>query len=377
VNDTAIRDAFEARFGAAPERAVRAPGRVNLIGEHTDTSDGFVMPMAIDREVRVVLTPRSDTTVRLVAFDLGEETTFDATKPEVKDGWASYLHGVAWALGEEGLALQGFDGVVSGDVPRGAGLSSSAAIELALMRAFFEASGFDWDAKRMAVLARRVENEWVGVASGIMDQLICACGEEGTALTIDCRDLSLEPAPLPAGYTVVILDTGTRRGLVGSEYNQRKAQVDEAARILGADVLRDVTPEQVDAQREALGEAPYRRARHVTRENRRVLEAAAAMREGDAETLGALINASHVSLRDDYEVSGPALDRMVEIAQAQPGCAGARMTGAGFAGCAVALVADPALAEFTSAVKDAYDAVSDVACSVYVVSPQGGASTLA
>lgn len=376
MNDQAIRDAFEARFGAAPQRVVRAPGRVNLIGEHTDTSDGFVMPMAIDREVRVVLTPRSDTTVRLVAFDLGEKATFDAEKPEVKDGWASYLHGVAWALGEEGLPLKGFDGVVSGDVPRGAGLSSSAAIELALMRAFFESSGFAWDAKRMAVLARRVENTWVGVASGIMDQLICACGEEGTALTIDCRDLSLEPAPLPAGYTVVILDTGTRRGLVDSEYNNRKAEVDEAARILGVGVLRDATPEQVDAQAAALGDGPYRRARHVTRENRRVLEAAAAMREGDAETLGALINASHASLRDDYEVSGPALNRMVEIAQSQPGCAGARMTGAGFAGCAVALVADDTLATFTDDVKSAYDAASDVSCSVYVVSPQAGASTV-
>ena len=371
-----LRAAFEARFGAPPERLVRAPGRVNLIGEHTDTSDGFVLPMAIDREVRVALTPRSDTTVRLVALDLEAEDVFDATAPATRDGWAAYAHGVAWALAEAGHALSGFDAVFTGDVPRGAGLSSSAALELALARTFAEASDLPWDPAAMAVACRRAENAWVGVASGIMDQLIGACGEAGSALLIDCRDLSTEAVPLPPGTRVVILDTGTRRGLVGSAYNERRAQVDAAAHGLGVEVLRHATPELLEARGGQLDPAARKRARHVVSENRRVLEAADAMRAGDAARLGRLMDASHASLRDDFEVSGPALDAMVEVARAQDGCHGARMTGAGFAGCCVALVAEEAVEPFVAQVAQRYRAATGHEPALYPVVASAGAGPL-
>ncbi len=372
----ALREAFEERFGAPPAALVRAPGRVNLIGEHTDTSDGFVLPMAIDREIRVALTPRDDATVRLVALDVDEEATFEADAPHEKDGWAAYAHGVAWALAEAGHELRGFDGTFTGDVPRGAGLSSSAALELALARAFAEASGLAWDPRAMAVACRRAENAWVGVASGIMDQLIGACGEAGSALLIDCRDLSTETVPLPDGTRVVILDTGTRRGLVGSAYNERRAQVDAAARALDVGVLRDVDPATFEARAHELDPVVRRRARHVVLENARVLRAADAMRRGDAAEMGRLMDASHASLRDDFEVSGPALDAMTEIAQAQPGCHGARMTGAGFAGCCVALVAEEAVDAFVSEVEAEYREATGNDPALYPVVASAGAGRL-
>jgi galactokinase len=365
--------AFAERFGGPPDATVRAPGRVNLIGEHTDTSDGFVLPMAIDREVRLALRPREDAAVRLVALDLDEEASFDATAPDAKEGWSAYAHGVAWSLARDGHRLRGFDGVFAGDVPRGAGLSSSAALELALARAFAEAGGLTWDPRAMAVACRRAENDWVGVASGIMDQLIGACGEAGRALLIDCRDLSTDAVPLPDGTQVVILDTGTRRGLVGSAYNERRSQVDAAAAALGVDVLRDVTVEVLREHGGALDPGVRKRARHVVLENARVLRAAEAMRTGDAGRLGALMNDSHASLRDDFEVSGTALDAIVEAAQAQEGCFGARMTGAGFAGCAVALVREASVDAFCEAVEGRYRAATEHEPALYPVRASDGA----
>jgi len=376
VTADALRDAFEARFGAPPAVMVRAPGRVNLIGEHTDTSDGFVLPMAIDREVRVALTPRDDRTVRLAALDLDAEATFEADAPHEKNGWAAYAHAVAWALTEAGHALRGFDGAFTGDVPRGAGLSSSAALELALAQAFAEASGLAWDPRAMAVVCRRAENAWVGVASGIMDQLIGACGEAGSALLIDCRDLSTETVPLPEGTRVVILDTGTRRGLVGSAYNERRSQVDAAAQTLDARVLREIDPATFEARAHELDPVVRKRAKHVVLENARVLRAVDAMRRGDAAEMGRLMNASHESLRDDFEVSGPALDAMAEIAQAQDGCFGARMTGAGFAGCCVALLAEDAVPTFVSEVEARYRDATGNEPALYPVVASAGAGRL-
>jgi galactokinase len=301
---------------------------------------------------------------------------FDATAPSTKHGWAAYAHGVAWALAEAGHALRGFDAVFTGDVPRGAGLSSSAALELALARAFAEASDLPWDPAAMAVACRRAENAWVGVASGIMDQLISACGEAGSALLIDCRDLSTQAVPIPAGTRVVILDTGTRRGLVGSAYNERRAQVDAAAEGLGVPVLRDATTELLNRRGDALDPVVLRRARHVIGENARVLEAADAMRRGDAATLGRLMDASHASLRDDFEVSGPALDAMVEVARAHDGCLGARMTGAGFAGCCVALVDEARLDDFVAEVGATYQARTGNEPALYPVRASAGAGPL-
>lgn len=371
-----LRTAFEGRFGHGVERMVRAPGRVNLIGEHTDTSDGFVLPMAVDLEVRVALRTREDGTVRLRALDLDDEDVFEVGSPHAKDGWRAYAHGVAWALAEEGHALTGFDAVFAGDVPRGAGLSSSAALELALARAFAAAGGLPWDPRRMALACRRAENEWVGVASGIMDQLVGACGEEDSALLIDCRDLTVEPVPLPPDTAVVVLDTGTRRGLVGSAYNERRAQVDDAARALGVPTLRDVDEATFEARAEGLDPLVRKRARHVVLENARVLRAAEAMRRGDARVLGSLMNDGHVSLRDDFEVSSEALDRITAAARRHEGCHGARMTGAGFAGCGVALVEARALPDFLPEVEDRYREDMGREARLYVCGARRGASLL-
>ena len=366
--DAAFADAFE----GAPTLRLRAPGRVNLIGEHTDHQDGFVLPMAIDREVRLALRPRDDAHVRVVAVDLDERNAFDADAPERRDGWEAYLHGVAWALRSSGHDLRGFDAVFGGDVPRGAGLSSSAALELAFARAFALAGDLTWDPVAMARRCMRAENEWVGVASGIMDQLICACGQEGTALKIDCRDLSLDPVALPTGVAVVILDTGTRRGLVDSAYNDRSAQAAEAARILDVPALRDLGPTDLEANEHRLDVTLRRRARHVVHENARVSLAADAMRRDDPVAFGRLMNASHDSLRDDFEVSGPELDAIVELAREHDACFGARMTGAGFAGCAVALIEEDAVERFVAEVEERARAAGGTEPRLFPVTASAG-----
>ncbi len=375
--ESRARRAFAERFGNAPSVVVRAPGRVNLIGEHTDYNDGFVLPMAIDRAVVIALRPRADRTVRVVSLDYDEAVAFDLDALERGGpGWAEYLKGSAWALGQAGGNLRGWDGVVTGDVPHGAGLSSSAALELATLRAFTAIAGAPWDPARMARLGQRAENEWVGVNCGIMDQMISAAGEDGHALLIDCRTLETDAVPLPGGTVVAILDTGTRRGLVDSAYNERRAACEAAAAALGVPALRDATPEHLEAAREHVDETVYRRARHVVTENARTLEAADAMRAGDAERLGALMDASHISLRDDFEVSSEALDLLAGLAREADGCFGARMTGAGFGGCAVALVEAGAAGRFVDTVRASYEAATGQAPALYVTPATDGASVL-
>jgi galactokinase len=291
-------------------------------------------------------------------------------------GWGEYLKGVAWALQEAGHALQGWEGVVAGDVPVGAGLSSSAALELATARAFAMTSGLRWDPKVMALMGQRAENEWVGVNCGIMDQMISAAGVEGHALLIDCRSLETQPVPLPPGTAVVVLDTATRRGLVDSAYNERRAQCEAAARFFGTPALRDVSLDRFEAQADGLDEPIQRRARHVVTENARTLQATKAMRRGDAVAMGQLMNASHVSLRDDFEVSSDGLNKMVECAQREGACYGARMTGGGFGGCAVALVQAAAAQAFADTAAACYHAVTDIAPNVYICRATNGAETV-
>ncbi|MBN1262078.1 MAG: galactokinase [Anaerolineae bacterium] len=372
-----VTQAFTERLGSTPAVVVRAPGRVNLIGEHTDYNDGFVMPMAIDRAVWIALRPRTDAHVHVHSLDFNDSRTFplDALQ-HANAGWIEYLKGVAWALQEAGFALQGWEGVLSGDVPAGSGLSSSAALELATARAFATVSNLPWHPARMAKLAQRAENQWVGVNCGIMDQMISAAGQAGHALLIDCRSLETVATPLPAGTAVVILDTGTRRGLVDSAYNERRAQCETAARFFGVPALRDVAVEMFEAQADELDPLAARRARHVITENARTLEAAEVMRQGDADALGRLMNASHTSLRDDFEVSSAALNAMVACAQQEPGCFGARMTGAGFGGCAVALVNAADAETFASRVATAYETATAIKPSVYVSEATAGAQVL-
>lgn len=350
------RSAFRDRFSAPPALTVRAPGRVNLIGEHTDYNDGFAMPMAIDRWTAIALRPRADDRVVLHSLEMGSTGEFllRELSPGKIGGWLSYAHGVAGAMAGAGFALRGWEGVVASDVPMGAGLSSSAAFELAVARAFAALGDAPWDGARMARLCQRAENVWAGVNCGIMDQLASACGVAGHALLMDCRSLEIRPAPLDAGVRVVVLDTAKKRGLADSAYNERRAQCAAAAHAFGASSLRDVTMAEWESRRAVLDDVIHRRARHVLSENARTLEAFAAMRRGDPATLGKLMSQSHASLRDDFEVSCSELDVMVQCAQAGRGCLGARMTGAGFGGCAVALVEAAAVEMFIAGVTAGY-----------------------
>jgi galactokinase len=378
VGEALIEDAFTRRFGRPPRFVARAPGRVNLIGEHTDYNDGFVLPMAIDRATWIALGPRDDRRVRLRSVLFDEEVEIDLDHlVRGGPGWAEYVKGVAWALLDSRQALRGWDGVVAGDVPLGAGLSSSASFELCAARAFAAASGLEWDAKTMAVRAQRAENEWVGMKCGIMDQLVSAAAEEGSALLIDCRSLETTPVPLPEDVAVVVLDTSTRRGLVDSAYNERRAQCEAAARALDLPALRDVALSRLVAGAVRMDGTTLRRARHVVTENDRTLRAVEALRRGDVAALGALLDASHESLRDDFEVSSPALDAMVACARKDPACYGARMTGAGFGGCAVALARVGQTEHFLGRVLADYEDATGLVPRGYVCRPSAGASVTA
>ncbi len=374
---TLVTAEFTHRFGSAPGAIVRAPGRVNLIGEHTDYNDGFVLPMAIDRAIWIALRPRPDQLVTAHSLDFDQTVQFDLDRLERHSGWSEYLKGVAWALQESGHALAGFDAVVAGDVPIAAGLSSSAAWELAAARAFSVTSGFTWNAAQMALLGQRAENQWVGVNCGIMDQMISAAGQADHALLIDCRSLETQSVPLPAETVIIVLDTATRRGLVDSAYNERRAQCEAAAKFFEVKALRDVTLEQLNEQRDQLDPVVYRRARHVISENERTLQAVTAMTNGDAVALGQLMRLSHASLRDDFEVSSHELNVMVECAERQAGCYGARMTGAGFGGCAVALVRADAAEIFSAGVAAEYAAATSLNPNIYICAASNGAEVVA
>ena len=369
-----IQEGFIAEYGSPAKLIVRAPGRVNLIGEHTDYNDGFVMPMAIDRATWIALSPRDDERVGLYSLDLDDTVSFDLENlRKEKMSWGEYPKGVAWSLRNEGFNLCGWNGVTRCDVPMGAGLSSSASFELAVARAFAAVSGFEWDAAKMALLCQKAENQWVGVNCGIMDQMISAVGKAGHAVMIDCRDLSTETVPVPAGYVVVIMDTSTRRGLVDSAYNDRRSQCEAAAGFFGVKALRDVKMNAFIEKVNDINLGKWRRAKHVISENARTVEAASAMKAGDAVQLGLLMNASHDSLRDDFEVTNDELDIIVQIARKTPGCLGARMTGAGFGGCAVALVQQGAAQAFIDRVAKDYETKTGLTPKIYLCVASEGA----
>jgi galactokinase len=361
-------------FDAEPSSLVRAPGRVNLIGEHTDYNDGFVLPMAIDRAVWIALRPRDDQLVRVHSLNFEETVEFSLDDFQKGKGWLEYIKGVTNALQVEGFKLKGWEGVLGGDVPKGAGLSSSAALELVAARAFVIVSDLNWEPTRMASLSQKAENQWVGVNSGIMDQMVSAAAKKGHALFLDCRSLEYEHIPLPEGIAVVVMDTSTRRGLVNSAYNERRAQCEEAARFFGVPALRDMDLEGFYRKSDKLDDTVMRRARHVITENQRVLDAIYAMLLGDVSAVGKLLYESHASLRDDFEVTNETLNQIVEAAVAHPACYGARMTGAGFGGCAVALVEAERVDDFSDCVMDAYLRRSGLHARFYVCRASEGAS---
>jgi galactokinase len=370
-----LLQAFHAAYGTPPSILVRSPGRVNVIGEHTDYNEGFVLPMAIDRAVWIALRPRVDHQVHVHSLDFNETGHFDLGSFSHDDeGWLEYIKGTAWALQEAGYSLSGWEGVFAGDVPIGAGLSSSAALELATARAFAAVSDLAWNPTNMALLGQKAENQWVGLNCGIMDQMISASGQAGHAVLIDCRSLETTAVPLPPDSTVVVMDTATRRGLVDSAYNERRAQCEAAAAFFQVQALRDVSLAQFEKRAAELEPLICQRARHVISEDDRTLQAVKAMRRGDAHRLGRLMDASHASLRDDFEVSSRELNIMVEIAQKQAGCFGARMTGAGFGGCAIALVQEDHVDAFAGHVRQAYQSATDLTPNIYICQASDGSS---
>lgn len=375
---------FSEAFGEAPTAGVRAPGRVNLIGEHTDYNDGFCLPMAIEREMRMVLKPRTDRLVRVVdvnfasnnraEFELSAEIARD---PAVK--WADYIKGSLQVLIEAGIEVVGMDLAIGGDVPLGSGLSSSAALEVATIHAALTASGASVSGSEIATLAQRAENQYVGNNCGILDQLASACCPEGSAVLMDCRSLGLTPVPLPAGVVVVIADTGKRRGLVDSAYNERRSQCEAGAAALAVSHLRDVDLHGLTQARDAkaIDALTFDRCAHVVAENGRTVAAAACLRAGDAVALGALMDQSHADLRDRFAVSCDELDAMTGIARSLPGCLGSRMTGAGFGGCCVSLIAVDAVDAFVPALLEAYGKRYDHTAAAYVTGAAPGAGQLA
>jgi galactokinase len=376
---SAIREQFEQHYGIHPHLMVRAPGRVNLIGEHTDYNEGFVFPAAIDRATYVAARPRDDDRVHVFAVDLADEDEFalDSIEHSSAHPWSDYIRGVAKSLLVAGHTIRGANLLITSDVPRGAGLSSSAALEVATGYAFQLLNRLNLLGEELALLAQGAENSFVGVQSGIMDQFISALGRRDHALLLDCRDLNYRPVPLLAGTQIVVCNSNVERKLAGSAYNQRRQECEEAVRIFKQwypkiSALRDVSPDQLRAHEAALPEPVRARARHVITENERVLRSAAALDAGDMATFGRLMNESHASLRDDYEVSIREMDVLVEAAQEVNGCYGSRLTGAGFGGCTVSLVDSSAVDRFQHDVAAAYRAATGRETTIYVCRASDG-----
>lgn len=372
-----VTQAFQKKYNQPPSLIIRAPGRVNIIGEHTDYNDGFVLPMAIDRAVWMAVRPRKDGRVYLRSLE--QDQPADFSLKEIKHsagGWSEYVKGMAHMLQDAGYELQGMEGLLTSDVPVGSGLSSSAALEMGVACAFAAVSGFPFEGKQMALLGQKTENEWVGANTGIMDQAISANGRKDSALLIDCRDLTMKAIPLPQDTKLLVMDTMTRHSHTESGYNERRESCEKAARFFRVSHLRDVTPQQFQTLAANLDDVTRRRARHIITENQRVLQAVAAMEAGDAPTLGRLMNDSHASLRDDFEVTNDALDIMATLAQQQGGCYGARMTGGGFGGCAVALVQQDKADQITSAVTQAYKAKTNLEPDIFPTTATAGTAVI-
>lgn len=366
--------AHQRRWGA-PDRVVRAPGRVNLIGEHTDYNEGFALPMALPFDTAIAMSDHGDATAgvaEIASAGFGEVVIDPTADPRSAVAWARHLAGVVSLLAGGGVPAGGWRATIDSDIAIGASLSSSAALEVAAISGLLARGGLQWSPIAVARLGQRVENEVVGLPSGIMDQFISAGAVAEHASLMDCRALTLTPAPLPDGVVVAVMDTGTRRVLAEAAYADRRTACQRAAAELGVESLRDATLDDVAAIADPVDR---RRAHHVVTENWRTLGAVEAMRRDDSAELGRLMDESHASLRDDYEVSGAGLDAIVDIARAAPGCLGARMTGGGFAGCAVALVEAAEAESFAEAVVDRYR-FSGHTARVWMCAPSAGASIM-
>ena len=383
IEREAVGRAFLERYGRAA-RIFRAPGRVNLIGEHTDYNGGFVLPMAIERETVVAAAPRGDRTVRAFSAGLDEELSFDLDRPNPprRGVWLDYVEGVARALEGKGLRLSGADLLIASDVPAGAGLSSSAALEISVGLALARVSNQEVDGVTLALAGQQAEHTYVGTLCGIMDQFVAALAEERHALLIDCRSLEAEPVPLDTTEAAfVVSDTRVKHELSSSEYNVRRAECARGVELLrerlpGITQLRDVSVADFQTHADLLPDPVRRRVRHIVTEDERTLAAARALRAGDLSEMGRLMYESHYSLRDDYEVSSPELDLLVGLARDLPGVLGARMTGGGFGGSTVTLVRRESLEEFSRALSEGYERETGKPPAVLVSEAGAGAGEI-
>jgi galactokinase len=386
---TDIERIFDEQFAGLPTHVVRAPGRVNLIGEHTDYNEGYVLPVAIDREMMIAarLSENADGSIELYSKDYGERDSFSASdiQPHPDRGWTNYLRAVLKMFQNAGHSIPTFQAVLSGDVPQGAGLSSSAAFEVAVARLLKEFLGLGLTDTEIALIAQKAENEFIGVQCGIMDQFISALGEAESALMIDCRTLDFKTVPLrlsDKGYCIVITNSGVRRGLVDSAYNERRQScqqgVRELERLLNRQLssLRDVRLDEFIAVSSRLPVILSKRCHHVISENERVLLAVAALENDDLEDFGHLMNASHESLKTYFEVSCPEIDILVEMTQAQPSVLGSRITGGGFGGCTVSLMPLDMVESYGTDIIPAYEHKTGCKADVYVCVASDGASFL-
>ncbi|PSU96646.1 galactokinase [Photobacterium leiognathi subsp. mandapamensis] len=377
-----VKHAFTAVLGYQPSHLIQAPGRVNLIGEHTDYNDGFVLPCAINYQTVVAAAPRTDNIIRVMSVDYDNATDeFDLTQPiefQQDKMWANYIRGVVKCLLERGFTFTGADIAVTGNVPQGAGLSSSAALEVVIGQTFKVLYNLEISQADIALNGQQAENQFVGCNCGIMDQMISAEGRENHAMLLDCRSLETQAVSMPEDMAVVIINSNKKRGLVDSEYNTRRQQCEEAARIFGVKALRDVTIEQFNAKAHELDELVAKRARHVITENDRTVEAATALRNHDMKRMAELMAQSHASMRDDFEITVFEVDTLVEIVKDVIGeQGGVRMTGGGFGGCIVALVPPTLVDDVKAAVEAKYQAATGLKESIYVCQAKDGAGKIA
>jgi galactokinase len=379
---------FRKRFGEEPQYTALAPGRVNILGEHVDYNDGFVLPAAIDRATYIAFSPAGSSADEstLIAADFNQSAQFTGKSIQTKTGsdgkrlhdWALYPAGVAWSLAEAGLEIPAMNAVFASDVPRGAGLSSSASVEMAFAIAWSTLGGWTLPPMQLAQLGQKAENQYVGVNCGIMDQFASACGVADRLLLLDCRSLDWRTLPIPENISIVIADTSVRRKLTSSGYNERRQACEDAVRIISSEFpsvksLRDVNLDDFNRLSHKMPEAVEKRARHVVEEIDRTSRAIPMLENGHIREFGQMMNECHASLRDLYEVSVPELDRMVEIAQGLPGCYGARLTGAGFGGCTVNLVEKSFVEEFADKLAKRYNIITKLIPQIYICRASDGA----
>ena len=377
MDNQVLSSQFEAHYGNKPSLIAHAPGRVNIIGEHTDYNEGFVFPAAINFGTWVAATKRDDNDILVTAMDYeNQQNQFSLSdiSYDEEQGWANYVRGVVKVLKEAMPDFGGANLLVTGNVPQGAGLSSSASFEVAILKALSALYALPLDGVKAALLGQKAENTFVGCSCGIMDQLISAMGNEGMAMLLDCQSLAIEHSPLPDSHQIVIINSNVKRGLVDSEYNLRRQQCEQGASLLGVSSLREATMEMLEEAKTHMPEVVYRRAKHIITENARTLTASQALKSGDIETVSEAMAQSHVSMRDDFEITVRPIDYLVEIISDVLGkSGGVRMTGGGFGGCVVALAPTDKVDAVKQVVADKYFDETGYHADIYVCTATQGA----